>query len=421
MLTENSHRNENSFSKDNSQILSSRKSKNVTENAVPEPRKSRITPHHPELRIDPEWNNNNVNEVLSNRTRDYYNQSFVQPGQIANVSKFQITPKNQAIDLEKTLRSPVRSPISQANTIKIYNKILSTHSETQKASGPVEDKKLEIIQNNLMKLQKEHMLAAEQKRSARSKERTLESTLSLNTNSQVNSVKERLSRTSKNSNEIERLSTNYTLQPSSKGKTSASQESLMKSFLLRQNMRNPSLGSNRSPSHRETNGFESPKRNFPTQNVFQETLVANLSSQSRKHPEEEVYARNSEWLSNKKSRIDGLSHIKDKEEMKECTFRPQLFSKSTRNNMIPLYGGFTSNFMESRSPKASLGSKLRSQAAVESPRHASHILQTEPSSRKSSQLATYKQIHESRKNNNVFLDESLTTSLHKTAFVSSKK
>ena len=367
----------------------------------------------------------NRRESAYGRNKEF-NQSVVQTSNTTLLSRNAITPNSKSIEPEKKAQSPTRSQISQANTIKIYNRILANplyHSvETQK--GPqVDEHKLEIIKNNLARLQKEYLLIAGNRRSGRYCDYGIESTLNINTNPQIVNINERLSKTSKHSGEVERFS-NYTTQSSSKGTTTHSQESLMKSFLLRQNLLNQANAAasvSRSPQRGEQNNFESPKREIQGRNVFQQNIVGALSSHGKTAPEDEIYNRNSEWLSNKKNKIESMSSVKEKEEMKECTFRPNIFSKTrphtTKNYEINGHGH------EGKLGMARSGHKVRGNGImIESPRHDDRVLQTEPSSRKNKgQTATYRQMHESRKSQNVYLDESLSNYSNKASYISSKK
>lgn len=360
-------------------------------------------------------------------SRKEFNKSLVQTTKSNPMMRNMITPNSKSTEPEKKVNSPSRSPTRQGNTMKIYNRILANpiyHSvETQKGMQ-VDENKLEIIKNNLARLQKEYLLISGQRRPGRHCDYGLENTLNINTNPQLVNVNERLSKTSKHSNEHERFS-NYTTQSSSKGTTIASQESLMKSFLLRQNLLNAAHATSsvsRSPHKVEQYNFESPKREIQGNNIFQQNKASILSSQGKTTPEDEIYSRNSEWLSNKKNKLEHMSSAKEKEEMKECTFRPFIFSKSSRTN-TKTHQELNGHFNDAKLAIARSGNKIRGNGiTIESPRHDGRILQTEPSSRnKKGQTATYRQMHESRKSQNVYLDESLSNYSNKASYISSKK
>jgi len=424
-----------SFEHDSVSIPSSCKSHYM--NIGDESRLHRTTSNHPNSTLDTESGlTDSCVEQLMNKRFSYSTKARPNKSPFPNESpsleiKTSITPPTK-LGASRSPNARASPGISPANSIKIYNKILSNplqRSVEPSNRGPPaqnEDNKIEIIQSNLKKLQQEYLILAGQKESEnKPNDNGIETRHNIYANPQAGPSQERLSQnkaSAKPLNDSERLSS-YTNLSSSKGQ-GPSQESLMKSFKLRQNFLNE--------------GSQSPSKERPViENINTDdyqldmkspsNLYGSMSTQNKSSGEIAVYNRNSQWLSAKQNKIDALNTYRNREEMKECTFRPFMLTKSLRPNTVTnhQYQSERKNMRgEAISERARPASQLKSNlVTIESPRYRDEetLQQIEVSSKDKRASSSYKQIHEARRNQNSFFDSFSNNSLNKASNLSGSK
>lgn len=334
----------------------------------------------------------------------------------SNPSQVQLGVMTKSSDKLNFLSTESRSPITPYNklTIEGVNKVsprIEININDLKALTPTpvsnvpnskgsqnryssEDQKIEIIESNLKRLQNEYIFP--KNKSPMNKQTTPEPQARPNSHisSQKESSRNLLShrKTSKQSDELERLSSPAN-RPSSL-ETGRSTETTAKSFQMRQNRLNAPVENkaNRTREGPTLGNFHSPSK-------FQHNVYLNYSSHSKSPIDANVYNRNNVWLSAKKNKLESMNSHREKEEMKECTFRPALLAKSfkgnqnttgdTSQNMKPTLGLVT---MESARSNKNFRESLR---LAESPSTSSKFYQTDSSSK--DRQNTYKQIYETRK------------------------
>jgi len=406
---------------------------------------SRIrTSNHPSSTLDTEsgLTDSCVEQLMNKRfsysTRARPNKSPFQNESPSLEIKTSITPPTR-LGVSKSPQARASPGISPANSIKIYNKILSNPlyrsvepvKEPPQQNQNPDDNKIEIIQQNLRRLQQEYLILAggqgqgQQKESEKSNDYGIETRHNIYANPQAASSQERISQNkssmSRPLNDSERLSS-YTNVSSTKAQGGASQESLMKSFKLRQNMLNEG---SQSPSKERAPLIENINtEDYQLDPKLASNLYGSLSTQNKSSGEIAVYNRNSQWLSAKQNKIDALNTYRDREEMKECTFRPFMLTKSLRPQTMGYQPQIKNLRGEAISERARPASQLKSNlATIESPRYNDEEAwqQLEVSSKDKRGGSSYKQIQQARRNQSSFVSDSLSNSLHKASILSGSK
>ena len=250
-------------------------------------------------------------------------------------SEVQMPQTNESVSTNSNFRNPNPKHV-EIDILKLYSSIEPSQIADLRAKKNIsdEDLKIEIMEDNLKRLQKEYLFSPQNAILKMNPSLDNRSGLSTNTSSQVrnlyatNSQKDYSSdqQTSKEKQEINKKSLKDFVP---------SFESLLKSYQLRQNKVSPISGNSLSPYTKGRALLTDHLNLNELSNHKAEPLGAdwNLSEPHRNGREAKVYNRNAEWLSAKRNKIDNLNLHKEKEQLKECSFKSNLVGKSSRPNI----------------------------------------------------------------------------------------
>ena len=250
-------------------------------------------------------------------------------------SEVQILQNNDSISTSSNLKNTNPKHI-EIDILKLYSSVESGQTADLRARKHIsdEDLKIEIMEDNLKRLQKEYLFSPQSTILKKDASLEIKSGLSTNTSSQVRNLYVASNQKDQSSD-----------QPTSKEKQETnkknlkdfvpSYESLLKSYQLRQNKASPISGNSLSPHITRRTLLTDHISSNEASNHKAEHLGTdwNLVETHRNVGEVKVYSRNTEWLSAKRNKIDNLNLNREKEQLKECTFKPNLMGKSLRPNI----------------------------------------------------------------------------------------